>query len=160
MSKNIIAVYGTLRNGKDEVDHIRGTMLNCGHFPSIKHHKDGDLVEIEIKHVTEEDLDYFDKYEGLDSGLYKRVKVKTESGLEVWLYEGDVTYNENAYEKIKADDDGVVRWKGGSVFNQAKVCLICDKQIVSGLYYDLKGGGSVHEKCWLDYIEKNEGKSK
>lgn len=159
MSKNIIAVYGTLRNGKDSIDHIKGTMLHCGHFPSIKHHKDGELVEIEIKHVTEEQLKYYDQYEGLDSGLYKRVKVTTENGLKVWLYEGDLTYDEKRYPKIEADDDGVVRWKGGSVFNkQAPICILCEQDIVAGEYYNVQGGGSVHKECYDNYMKEYEEK--
>lgn len=81
-------VYGTLKTGIGPTYSIRGQMYDLGAFPGVVGISGGSgRVEGEIRHVSADQLKRFDVYEGVDSGLYRRIKTETLDGQEVWVYE-------------------------------------------------------------------------
>ena len=75
--KDKIAVYGTLRRGDGDMGKLKRTSLVYpGHqtFPAIIQNSKGSGTVVEVRDVTEEQLMRYDMYEGVASGLYKRVK--------------------------------------------------------------------------------------
>ena len=74
-----LAVYGTLRAGSNKTGVIKNSSLVYpGHesFPAVIHNKKGSGTVVEVHDVSEEDLVRYDMYEGVSSGLYRRVKTK------------------------------------------------------------------------------------
>jgi gamma-glutamylcyclotransferase (GGCT)/AIG2-like uncharacterized protein YtfP len=63
MIKYKVAVYGSLKNGNRKIEHIRGIMKIAGWYPSIKLHKDGYKIEVEIAEINELELLQWDVYE-------------------------------------------------------------------------------------------------
>jgi len=91
--KNKIAVYGTLRRGEGNLGRIENTSLVYpGHqtFPAIIQNSKGKGTVVEVRDVTEEQLMRYDMYEGVASGLYKRIKtsVDMQDGTkeDAWVY--------------------------------------------------------------------------
>ena len=108
-----LAVYGTLRSGNKNTGILENSSLVYpGHhtFPAVIQNKNGSGTVVEVHDVTEEDLARYDMYEGIDSGLYRRVKtdVKMDSGdiENVWVYvAGDeLMQRSNSFEVIKSGD--------------------------------------------------------
>ena len=88
-----LAVYGTLRNGNKNTGRIKNTSLVYpGHqkFPAMIQDYQGCGTVVEVHDVTSEDLVQYDLYEGINIGLYERVKVdvKLDSGKKqkAWVY--------------------------------------------------------------------------
>ena len=88
-----IAVYGTLRTGSENTGVVeKSSLVYPGHesFPAIIQNEKGSGTVVEIHDVSEDDLARYDLYEGISSGLYRRVKVKVsmddDSEEEAWLY--------------------------------------------------------------------------
>ena len=88
-----LAVYGTLRNGNENTGRVDNTSLVYpGHqkFPAMIQDYKGKGTVVEVQDVTSEDLAQYDMYEGINVGLYERVKVNVnmDSGDEIktWVY--------------------------------------------------------------------------
>ena len=88
-----LAVYGTLRNGDNNTGRVKNTSLVYpGHqrFPAMIQDYNGKGTVVEVHDVTSEDIAQYDMYEGINIGLYDRVKVDVEldSGDKerVWAY--------------------------------------------------------------------------
>tara|TARA_B100000700_G_scaffold188509_2_gene207740 strand:+ start:5219 stop:5569 length:351 start_codon:yes stop_codon:yes gene_type:complete len=88
-----LAVYGTLRNGDNNTGRVKNTSLVYpGHqrFPAMIQDYKGKGTVVEVHDVTSEDIAQYDMYEGINIGLYDRVKVDVEldSGDKerVWAY--------------------------------------------------------------------------
>ena len=89
----LLFVYGTLRRGGGIAsfgrvigpDKIEGELYDLNAFPGFIQGEGkvvGELVEIPT-----EMLSLLDRYEGVEGGLYRRIRVMTESGQEAWVYE-------------------------------------------------------------------------
>ena len=81
-----LAVYGTLRAGSKNTGIVKNSSLVYpGHesFPAVIHNKKGSGTVVEVHNVSEEDLVRYDMYEGISSGLYRRVRVWSRYGW--WL---------------------------------------------------------------------------
>jgi gamma-glutamylcyclotransferase (GGCT)/AIG2-like uncharacterized protein YtfP len=88
-----LAVYGTLRNGNKNTGRVDNTSLVYpGHqrFPAMIQDYKGKGTVVEVHDVTSEDLAQYDMYEGINIGLYERVKVDVDmdSGdkIKTWVY--------------------------------------------------------------------------
>jgi|TARA_R110002167_G_scaffold142738_1_gene331577 gamma-glutamylcyclotransferase (GGCT)/AIG2-like uncharacterized protein YtfP len=88
-----LAVYGTLRNGNKNTGVVKNTSLVFpGHqrFPAMIQDYQGKGTVVEVHDVTSEDLAQYDLYEGINTGLYERVKVdvKMDNGdkVKAWVY--------------------------------------------------------------------------
>ena len=88
-----LAVYGTLRNGSETKGRVNKTSLVYpGHqrFPAMIQDERGKGTVVEVHDVTSQQLKEYYLYEGINTGLYKRVKVKVDmdSGkeIEAWTY--------------------------------------------------------------------------
>ena len=88
-----LAVYGTLRNGNENIGRVNNTSLVYpGHqrFPAMMQDYKGKGTVVEVHDVTSEDLAQYDMYEGINIGLYERVKVDVDmdSGdkIKTWVY--------------------------------------------------------------------------
>ena len=88
-----LAVYGTLRNGNDNTGRVNNTSLVYpGHqrFPAMIQDYKGKGTVVEVHDVTSEDLAQYDMYEGINVGLYERVKIDVDmdSGdkIKTWVY--------------------------------------------------------------------------
>ena len=108
-----LAVYGTLRAGSNRTGVIKNSSLVYpGHesFPAVIHNKKGSGTVVEVHDVSEEDLVRYDMYEGVSSGLYRRVKTKVNmddgSKEKVWLYvAGDeLLQRSNMFRVIQSGD--------------------------------------------------------
>jgi len=88
-----LAVYGTLRDGNKNTGRVKDTSLVYpGHqrFPAMIQDYEGKGTVVEVHDVKSEDLARYDLYEGVNMGLYERVKVdvKMDSGekIKTWVY--------------------------------------------------------------------------
>lgn len=86
-------LYGTLkavarqRGGRPA--HVWGQMWENGAYPAIRLTRPGDgyLIPGLVFEVTLSDLAEFDRREGVAHVWYRRGRVKTVEGQEVWVYE-------------------------------------------------------------------------
>ena len=108
-----LAVYGTLRAGSKNTGVIKNSSLVYpGHesFPAVIQNERGSGTVVEVHDVSEEDLVRYDMYEGVTSGLYRRVKTKVNmddgSKEKVWLYvAGDeLLQRSNMFRVIQSGD--------------------------------------------------------
>jgi len=88
-----LAVYGTLRRGNNNTGHVEGfSLVFPGHknFPALIKNKQGKGAVVEVHSVTDEDLNMYDEYEGVSSGLYIRatVPIEMDNGKteKAWIY--------------------------------------------------------------------------
>ena len=88
-----LAVYGTLRNGNENTGRVDNTSLVYpGHqkFPAMIQDYKGKGTVVEVQDLISEDLAQYDMYEGINIGLYERVKVDVDmdSGdkIKTWVY--------------------------------------------------------------------------
>jgi len=88
-----LAVYGTLRRGLPDTGKAEGFSLvfpGTQSFPAIIKNEKGKGAVVELMDVTDEDLNMYDEYEGIDTGLYIRttVPIKLNSGKteKAWIY--------------------------------------------------------------------------
>lgn len=98
MSKHIVAVYGTLREGQGnwswalrnrseklgEAEISGFQMYSTGGFPAVVHATDEDVIKIEVYEVDDEVFSDLDRLEGYPT-MYTREQVDTEYG-SAWLY--------------------------------------------------------------------------
>lgn len=121
MSKNLVAVYGSLRSGMGNYRHFLDnnestligsfetdpiyTMISFGGFPGL--FKEGETsVVAEVFEVSDRVFSRLDMLEGYDesdpdSSMYKREKINTPHG-EAWIY----FYNGN---RSKINEDNIVK---------------------------------------------------
>jgi|TARA_R110000824_G_scaffold218872_2_gene405634 gamma-glutamylcyclotransferase (GGCT)/AIG2-like uncharacterized protein YtfP len=108
-----LAVYGTLRSGNKNTGILENSSLVYpGHkqFPAVIQNKKGKGTVVEVHDVTESDIKRYDIYEGISSGLYRRVKakVKMDGGdlEDVWVYvAGDeLIQRSNMFTEIQSGD--------------------------------------------------------
>jgi len=113
MQSEKLAVYGTLRRGSDNKGLVeKSTLVYPGHtrFPAVIYNEKGLGTVVEVLDVTKEDLNRYDMYEGVKSGLYRRIRtnVKMDDGGKerAWLYvAGDLLLaNESVFEVIEGGD--------------------------------------------------------
>ena len=94
---DLLFTYGTLAPENSEVaqregwiaDAIRGRLYDLGPYPALVDHDDAvaDWVEGYVRPVTPEQLTgSLDSYEGVDEGLYRRVRTMTRADRQVWVY--------------------------------------------------------------------------
>ena len=111
--KDKIAVYGTLRRGDGDMGKLKRTSLVYpGHhtFPAIIQNSKGSGTVVEVRDVTEEQLMRYDMYEGVASGLYKRVKtdIDMEDGTKqkAWVYVAgnEMMQRSKSFEVIQSGD--------------------------------------------------------
>jgi len=100
-----LLVYGTLKVGNGRPVKVVGTLYNLGPYPGFVPEGDTE-VEGEILLVNYNTLLQFDQYEGVNQGLYRREKIKTTEGEEVWIY----IYNQPLPGTARKIESGV--WKG------------------------------------------------
>ena len=88
-----LAVYGTLRDGNKNTGRVKDTSLVYpGHqrFPAMIQDYKGKGTVVEVHDVTSEEIAQYDMYEGVNIGLYDRVKVDVDmdSGdkVKAWGY--------------------------------------------------------------------------
>jgi len=88
-----LAVYGTLRTGFIDTGKVEGFSLvfpGTKSFPAIIKNEKGKGAVVEMMDVTEEDLVMYDRYEGVDTGLYIRttVPITLDNGKieKAWIY--------------------------------------------------------------------------
>lgn len=96
-----IFVYGTLRTEYGSIgqrvcsDSVRGAILDLGAFPGYFNTNSlpegSGLVESdvigEVIAIHPTTLSQLDFYEGVDRGLYRRIKVTTKNGHKCFIYE-------------------------------------------------------------------------
>lgn len=107
-----LAVYGTLRNGSRDIGLVNGFKLAYpGHknFPVAIPSKDAKKLVVEVIDVDIADLVGYDRYEGVDSGLYERRQVKVDingEDIDAWMYSiGTLMYNDvGVFEEIEGKD--------------------------------------------------------
>ena len=94
---HLLFVYGTLAPETPEVarqegwasDAVRGRLYDLGPYPALIDTDDAAAgwVEGYVRSVTSEQLSgSLDSYEGVDEGLYRRIKTTTRAGRQVWVY--------------------------------------------------------------------------
>ena len=88
-----LAVYGTLRKGSGNLCRIEKTaLIYPGHqrFPAMIHDAAGSGTVVEVQEVDNEALTAYDRYEGVDAGIYQRVKADVVmddgSRTAAWVY--------------------------------------------------------------------------
>lgn len=88
-----LAVYGTLRNGSDNIGRIENTTLVFpGHqrFPAMIDDKAGSGTTVEVHDVNDETLAGYDTYEGVAAGVYRRVSMQVAMNdgtlTDAWVY--------------------------------------------------------------------------
>lgn len=108
-----LAVYGTLRRGTDNTGVIKkSSLVYPGHksFPAIIQNERGSGTVVEVQNVSQEELHRYDMYEGLSSGLYRRVMadVDMDDGRKekAWVYvAGDeMMQRSTTFRVIKSGD--------------------------------------------------------
>ena len=108
-----LAVYGTLRSGNKNTGILENSSLvfpGQHTFPAVIQNKNGSGTVVEVHDVDKEDLARYDIYEGIKSGLYRRVKadVKMDNGdiENAWVYvAGDeLMQRSNSFKVIQSGD--------------------------------------------------------
>tara|TARA_X000001388_G_scaffold50030_1_gene36060 strand:+ start:2489 stop:2884 length:396 start_codon:yes stop_codon:yes gene_type:complete len=108
-----LAVYGTLRRDYPTKGRVEGFSLvfpGTQSFPALIKNEKGKGAVVELVDVTEEELNMYDQYEGVDSGLYIRTTVpvlldndKTE---KAWVYVAgpQLWQNSNSFTEVPDGD--------------------------------------------------------
>lgn len=108
-----LAVYGTLRRGIDNTGVIKkSSLVYPGHqsYPAVIQNDRGSGTVVEVHNVTQEELHRYDMYEGLSSGLYRRVMANIDmhdgTKQKAWVYvAGDeMMQRSNSFRVIKSGD--------------------------------------------------------
>tara|TARA_R100000329_G_scaffold134037_1_gene113938 strand:- start:344 stop:739 length:396 start_codon:yes stop_codon:yes gene_type:complete len=108
-----LAVYGTLRRDYPVKGRVEGFSLvfpGTQSFPALIKNEKGKGAVVELVDVTEEELNMYDQYEGVDNGLYIRTTVpvvldnkKTE---KAWVYVAgpQLWQNSNSFTEVPDGD--------------------------------------------------------
>ena len=108
-----LAVYGTLRRGSNNTGRVKkSSLVYPGHknFPAVIQNDKGKGTVVEVHDISFEELMRYDMYEGISSGLYRRVKTNVEmdngSTENVWMYvAGDeMLQRSNSFRVIESGD--------------------------------------------------------
>jgi len=92
MKTSKLAVYGTLRDGKRDTWKVDGySLVFPGHrnYPAALLDDDSNGLVVEVMDVDNVDLSGYDRYEGVQYGLYERRKVKAykdNKKVDAWMY--------------------------------------------------------------------------
>ena len=88
-----LAVYGTLRRGRPDVGRVKGFSLvfpGTHSYPTLIKNPKGKGAVVEMVDADREDLEYYDRYENVDGGLYIRTTAKIEfekkKNEKAWIY--------------------------------------------------------------------------
>ena len=88
-----LAVYGTLRAGRQETGRVKGFSLvfpGTLSYPALIKNEKGRGAVVELLDVENEDLVMYDRYENVDGGLYVRttadVELKEGKKEKAWIY--------------------------------------------------------------------------
>lgn len=103
-----LAVYGTLRRNYPDKGKIKGFSLvfpGTQSFPAIIKNKEGNGVVVELMDISDEELNMYDRYESVDTGLYIRTTV-------------DVDLDNGNKEKAWIYVAGPVLWQSSSSFTE------------------------------------------
>ena len=109
---NKLAVYGTLRNGKRETCKVDGySLVYPGHYnyPAAIINNSSKGMVVEVMEVGQEDIDNYDVYEGIDTGLYDRRVVTAYNGkkeTKAWMYTAGplLLQHKNVFELVPQQD--------------------------------------------------------
>jgi gamma-glutamylcyclotransferase (GGCT)/AIG2-like uncharacterized protein YtfP len=120
MAPDLLFVYGTLmpmaRERGDRPARVHGTLWDSGACPAVVlGEAEGPMVAGLVFEVTTEDLARLDAYEGVRQGWYRRVRVITVEGEEVWVYEGAACLRDGGrvragWVRVPVDQSGVAEW--------------------------------------------------
>ena len=91
----LLFVYGTLRRGEPSAQLLgsclwcgetetRGTLFHLGKYPALTLHGE-DRIYGEVWRCSPETLALLDSYEGVEEGLFERVRIHLEKG-DAWIY--------------------------------------------------------------------------
>ena len=112
-----LAAYGTLRKGSDNLGRIEKTkLIYPGHrrFPAMIHDAAGSGTVVEVQEIDNEALIAYDRYEGVNEGIYRRVKADVVmddgSRTAAWVY--------LAGEKLLEQSESFVVIKSGDWFDR------------------------------------------
>ena len=92
MKTNKLAVYGTLRNGSRDTWKVDGySLVFPGHRNYLAAFLDNGRtgMVVEVMDIDSSDLIFYDRYEGVEYGLYERRKVKAyneDEEVDAWMY--------------------------------------------------------------------------
>ena len=87
MKKEKVFVYGTLMVECTWDQQVPGELFVMSSGIACAKFQGEGTIKGEIREVSRSTLSRWDRYEGVDVGLYRRVKVKTKSGIDAWSYE-------------------------------------------------------------------------
>ena len=116
----LLFVYGTLmpmareRGGRPA--RVHGTLWDSGAYPAVAlGEAGGPAVAGLVFEVSAEDLARLDAYEGIEHSWYRRVRVMTVEGDQVWMYEGagclgDGNAVRAGWAHVPAGESGVAAW--------------------------------------------------
>tara|TARA_B100000029_G_scaffold206875_1_gene204633 strand:+ start:3381 stop:3776 length:396 start_codon:yes stop_codon:yes gene_type:complete len=103
-----LAVYGTLRRNYPDKGKVKGfSLVFPGHqsFPAVIKNEKGKGAVVELMDVSDEELNMYDQYESVDTGLYIRTTV-------------DVDLDNGNKEKAWIYVAGPVLWQSSSSFTE------------------------------------------
>tara|TARA_R100000781_G_scaffold99185_2_gene62799 strand:+ start:166 stop:561 length:396 start_codon:yes stop_codon:yes gene_type:complete len=103
-----LAVYGTLRRNYPDKGKVKGFSLvfpGTQSFPAIIKNKEGNGAVVELMDISDEELNMYDRYESVDTGLYIRTTV-------------DVDLDNGNKEKAWIYVAGPVLWQSSSSFTE------------------------------------------
>lgn len=97
MGTCLLFVYGLLQPGlqpprsarRQWKDRVRGRLVHLGDYPGAYDLDDAETTfEGWVLEIDEEELSLLDEFEDVTSGqAYRRRRVRTQGGVEVWIYE-------------------------------------------------------------------------
>tara|TARA_R110002020_G_scaffold3284_2_gene14885 strand:- start:4829 stop:5224 length:396 start_codon:yes stop_codon:yes gene_type:complete len=108
-----LAVYGTLRRDYPTKGKVEGFSLvfpGTQSFPALIKNEKGKGAIVELMEVTQEDLNMYDEYEGVESGLYIRttapVVLKGGKKEKAWIYVAgpQLWQNSNSFTEVPDGD--------------------------------------------------------
>ena len=81
-------VYGILKTpdvALDPPDEAEGR-LYCGSFAQARFDEPG-IIRGQVREIDIETLAHWDRIEGIESGMYSRIRIETTTGVECWAYQ-------------------------------------------------------------------------
>ncbi|MEZ6047298.1 MAG: gamma-glutamylcyclotransferase family protein [Planctomycetaceae bacterium] len=96
MQEELLFVYGSLQPGYRfptqaraiKADRVHGLLYDLGEYPAaVQIDQVEDWFAGHLIAIPSELFQQLDDYEGVDEGLYRRIRTVTESGESTWIYE-------------------------------------------------------------------------